>query len=78
MASRLVVFCWTIVALKGRITVEKYKEILADLLHPKMQTLFLAGDRIFQDDKAPIHAARLVQSGFKEHEVKVKHLPWSA
>ncbi|GFW43449.1 DDE_3 domain-containing protein [Trichonephila clavipes] len=45
-----------IITLKGRITGEKYREILADHVHPRMQTLFPAGDGIFQDDNAPIHA----------------------
>ncbi|GFX82193.1 DDE_3 domain-containing protein [Trichonephila clavipes] len=64
--------------LKGRITGEKYKEILADQVHPKMQTLFPTGDGIFQDDNAFIHASELVQSWFDEHENEVQHLPLPA
>lgn len=67
-----------IVTLKGRITGEKYRDILADQVHPMMQTLFPAGDGMFQDDNAPIHAAGLVQSWFDEHEDEFKHLPWPA
>ncbi|GFU22097.1 DDE_3 domain-containing protein [Trichonephila clavipes] len=63
------------ITLKGRITGEKYKEISADKVHPMLQTLFPVRDGIFQDDNAPIPAARLVQSWFDEHEDKVKHLP---
>ncbi|GFX58569.1 hypothetical protein TNCV_417481 [Trichonephila clavipes] len=33
-----------------------------------MQTLFPAGDGIFQDDNAPIHAVELAQSWLKEHK----------
>ncbi|GFW96932.1 hypothetical protein TNCV_2160671 [Trichonephila clavipes] len=41
-----------------------------------MQTLFPAGDGIFQDDNAPIYATGLSQSWFDEHEDKVRHLLW--
>ncbi|GFV86591.1 DDE_3 domain-containing protein [Trichonephila clavipes] len=51
----------SIVTLKGRITEEKYREILADHVHPMMQTFFPAGV-IFQYDNASIHIAGLVQS----------------
>ncbi|GFT25628.1 DDE_3 domain-containing protein [Trichonephila clavipes] len=47
-----------IVTLKRRVTWEKYIEILVDLVHPKMQTLFPAGYRIFQHDNATIQATR--------------------
>jgi transposase len=67
-----------IVTLKGRITGEKYRELLADQVHPMMQILFPAGDGIFQDDNAPIHAARVVQSWYDEHEDELEHLPWPA
>ncbi|GFT33127.1 retrovirus-related Pol polyprotein from transposon TNT 1-94 [Trichonephila clavipes] len=39
-----------IVTLKGKITKEKYREILADQILPMMQTLFPAEDGIFLDD----------------------------
>jgi len=58
-----------IVTLKGRITGEKYREVLADQVHPMMKILFPAGD-----DNTPIHAARVVQSWFDEHEDEVEHL----
>jgi len=43
-----------------------------------MKLLFPAEDGIFQDDNAPIHAARVVQSRFDEHDYEVEHLPWPA
>ena len=64
------------VTLKGRITGEKYREVLADQVHPMMKILFSAGDGIFQDDNALIYAARVVQSSFDEHNDEVEHLPW--
>ncbi|GFW58163.1 DDE_3 domain-containing protein [Trichonephila clavipes] len=56
-----------------RIAGEKYREISPDQVYPMMQTLFSAEDGIFQDDIAPIHASKLVESLFE-----VKHLPWLA
>jgi hypothetical protein len=43
-----------------------------------IQTLFPNNDAVFQDDDAPIHTARTVQSWFEEHEVELQHLPWPA
>ncbi|GFV83857.1 DDE_3 domain-containing protein [Trichonephila clavipes] len=51
-------------ALKGGITGEKYREVLADQIHPMMQILSTAEDGTFQNDNAPIHVARQVQSWF--------------
>ncbi|GFW38839.1 DDE_3 domain-containing protein [Trichonephila clavipes] len=67
-----------IVTLKEKITGEKYRESLANLVHPMMQLLLTAGDGIFQDDNAPIQTVRLVQSWFEEHKDEIKHLPWFA
>lgn len=67
-----------IVTLKGRVTAKNYTDILADHVHPMLQILFPEGDVIFQDDNAPIHAARCVQAWFQEHEDEVQHLPWPA
>jgi hypothetical protein len=36
--------------------------------HPMFKTLFLNNDAVFQDDNAPIHTARTVQSWFEEDE----------
>ncbi|GFU19023.1 hypothetical protein TNCV_430631 [Trichonephila clavipes] len=49
-----------IVPLKGRIAGEKYRSILADWVHPMLQTLFPVG--LFQDDKASFPATGLVFS----------------
>ncbi|GFX00168.1 DDE_3 domain-containing protein [Trichonephila clavipes] len=49
--------------------------VMADQVHPLMQTLFPVGDGIFQDDNAPIHVVGLVHSWFDKHEDEVKHLP---
>ncbi|GFX59419.1 DDE_3 domain-containing protein [Trichonephila clavipes] len=65
--SRVVVFCWTNCNPEREVHWgKKYREILADQVHPMMQTLFPAGNGIFQDDNVPIHAAELVQSWFDE------------
>jgi hypothetical protein len=41
-----------------------------------IQALFLSNIAVFQDDNAPIHTARTVQSWFEEHEGELQHLPW--
>ncbi|MBJ5542570.1 transposase [Salmonella enterica subsp. enterica serovar London] len=40
--------------------------------------MFPSGDCTFQDDNAPIHRSRTVQSWLKEREDDVAHLPWAA
>ncbi|GFW75882.1 uncharacterized protein TNCV_4430611 [Trichonephila clavipes] len=46
-----------IVSLKGRIPGKMNREILVYQIHPMMQTLFPAGDRIFQDNNTSVHVA---------------------
>ncbi|MBJ4962393.1 transposase [Salmonella enterica subsp. enterica serovar Mbandaka] len=67
-----------IITLHGLINSGDYVTILADHVHSMAQTLFLSGDCTFQDDNAPIHRSRTVQSWFEEHEDEVAHLPWPA
>ena len=44
------------------ITDDHYRSILADHLHPMLQTL-ISGERpVFQDVKAPVHTSRGVQT----------------
>jgi hypothetical protein len=47
-------------------------------MHSMMQTLFPNNGAVYQDDNAPIHTARTVQSWFEEHEGELQHLPWPA
>ncbi|MBJ5459512.1 transposase [Salmonella enterica subsp. enterica serovar Typhimurium] len=64
--------------MKDRITASDYVQILADHVHPMVQTLFPSGNCTFQADNAPIHRSRTVQSRFKELVDEVAHLPWPA
>jgi hypothetical protein len=48
---------------------------LGNQLHPLIQTLFPNNGADFQDDSAPIHTARTVQSWIEEHEGELQHLP---
>ncbi|GFU91603.1 hypothetical protein TNCV_2543671 [Trichonephila clavipes] len=41
-------------------SLEENRDILADQVHPMMQTLYPAGDGIFRDDNAPTFAAGLI------------------
>ncbi|GFS66517.1 DDE_3 domain-containing protein [Trichonephila clavipes] len=63
----------SIICLKGKVTEEKYREILADQVHPMMQTLFPTGNGVFHDN-VPIHATELVKSWFDEQGDEIK--PW--
>ena len=65
-----------IITLHGHVTARDYVTILSDQLHPMVQTLFPDGDAVFQDDRAPVHTAHIVQDWFDEHEDEVSHLPW--
>ncbi|KAG1682179.1 Solute carrier family 46 member 3 [Nymphon striatum] len=48
-----------------------YEEMLVNQVHLMIQTLFSKSDGVFQDDNAPIHTARNVQSWFEEHKSEV-------
>lgn len=64
------------ITVSGHMTAKTYVNILADQVHPMVQTLFPNGDGVFQDDKAPVHTAHIVQDWFSEHEDDLSHLPW--
>jgi hypothetical protein len=67
-----------IITLHGRINVRECMERLDNQVHPKIQTLFVNNDAVFQDDNAPIQTAETVLSWFEEHEDELQHLPWPA
>ncbi|GFY28029.1 transposable element Tcb2 transposase [Trichonephila clavipes] len=58
------------------ITGDYYRSILTDHLHPMLQTLFPGERRVFQDDNAPVHTSRCVQTWLHEHDDEVEHLTW--
>ena len=64
------------VVLRGIFTGDNYQSILADHLHPMLQTLFPGERPVFQDDNAPVHTSRCVQTWFHEHDDEVEHLTW--
>ncbi|GFS98444.1 transposable element Tcb2 transposase [Trichonephila clavipes] len=41
-----------------------------------LQTLFPGERPVFQDDNAPVHTSRSVQTWLHEHDDEVKHLTW--
>ncbi|GBM60273.1 hypothetical protein AVEN_248544-1 [Araneus ventricosus] len=64
------------ITLQGYIKAKNYVNTLADQVHPMVQTLFPNGDGVFQDDKAPVHTAHIVQDWFSEHGDELSHLSW--
>ncbi|GFW56022.1 transposable element Tcb2 transposase [Trichonephila clavipes] len=63
-----------LVVLRGMITGDHYRIILGDHLHPMLQTLFPGERPVFQDDNAPVHTSRYVQTWLHEHDDEVEHL----
>ncbi|GBM19795.1 hypothetical protein AVEN_208664-1 [Araneus ventricosus] len=59
---------------QSHIKAKDYVTILADQVHPMVQTLFPNGVGVFQDDKAPVHTAHIVQDWFSEHEDELSNL----
>ncbi|KAK3560711.1 hypothetical protein QTP86_014737, partial [Hemibagrus guttatus] len=64
-------FCWETLgpAVHVDVTVTRstYLSIVADHVHPFMETLFPDGCVLFQQDNAPCHKAEMVQEWFDEH-----------
>lgn len=65
-----------LVVLREKVRGEHYRSNLADHLHPMLQTLFPGERPLFQDDNAPVHTARCVQTWLDEHNDEVEHLTW--
>ena len=63
-----------LVLLRGKVKGEHYRSILADHLHPMIQTVFPIERPLFQDDNSIVHTARFVQTWLVEHNDEVKHL----
>ncbi|GBN95496.1 hypothetical protein AVEN_253145-1 [Araneus ventricosus] len=63
------------ITLQGHIKAKDYENTLADQVHVMVQALFPNGDGVFQDYKAPVHTAHIVQ--FSDHEDELSLLPWS-
>lgn len=62
--------------IEGNIDSKKYLECLERNLWPVISKEFPQGGAIFQDDGAPVHTARIVQSWKTENNVRT--LPWPA
>jgi hypothetical protein len=67
-----------IITLHSRINAREYVDMLGNLVHPTMETLFPNKDTVFQDDNAPVHTAGTVSSWLEIHVGELQHLPWPA
>ena len=65
-----------LVKLEGRITATVYIDVLQNHLLPFIDDLDNQENYFFQEDNAPIHTARIVQSWKEENEVN--SIPWPA
>jgi Transposase/DDE superfamily endonuclease len=59
----------------GRLNSVDYKDILENYMIPAIDLLGDKEHRIFQQDNAPCHTAKIIQEFFKENDIKV--LAWS-
>ena len=64
-------FCWetlgTPIHVDVTLTRTSYLSIVADHVHPFMETVFPDGCGFFQQDNAPCHKAKMFQEWFEEH-----------
>uniref|UniRef100_A0A671YBG6 Tc1-like transposase DDE domain-containing protein n=1 Tax=Sparus aurata TaxID=8175 RepID=A0A671YBG6_SPAAU len=73
-------FCWETLGpaihLDVALTSTTYLNILADQVHPFIQTVFPDGSGFFQRDSTPRHTAKIVQEWFEEHNDEFTVLTW--
>ena len=73
-------FCWETLgpAIHVDVTLTRttYLSIVADHVHPFMETVFPGGCGLFQQDNAPCHKAKMVQEWFEEHNNEFEVLTW--
>ena len=71
-------FCWETLspAINVNVTMTHttYLSIVADHVHPFMETVFPDGCGLFQQDNKPCHKAKMVQEWFEEHSNKFEVL----
>ena len=54
-----------------------YLSIVADHIHPFMETVFPDGCGLFQQDNAPCHKEKIIQEWCEEHNYEFEVLIWS-
>lgn len=64
------------VSSREMITSDHYLGIVGEPVHAFNLSVFPGECQIVQDDNAPIHAAKLIQEWFEEHENEIGHLAW--
>ena len=75
-----VMFCWETLGpaihVDVTLTHTTYLSIVADHVHPFMETVFPGGSGLFQQDNVPCHKAKMVQEWFEEHNNEFEVLTW--
>ncbi|KAK3524459.1 hypothetical protein QTP70_029308, partial [Hemibagrus guttatus] len=71
-------FCWETLGpaihVDVTLTSTTYLSIVADHVHPFMETMLSDGCGLFQQDIAPCHKAKMVQEWFDEHNNEFEDL----
>lgn len=74
------IFCWdtlgSFVHVEDTLTHTTYLDIVADHVHPFMNTVFLEGSGHFQQDNVPRYTADSVREWFEEHDSEFSVLTW--
>ncbi|KAK3562392.1 hypothetical protein QTP86_033531, partial [Hemibagrus guttatus] len=73
-------FCWETLGpaihVDATLTCTTYLSIVADHVHPFMETAFPDGFGLFQQDNAPCHKTKMFQEWFDEHNNEFEMLTW--
>ncbi len=74
------IFSWhtlvPLVPIEHRLNATAYLSIVADHVHPFMNTVYPSSDGYFQQDNAPCHKAQIISDWFLEHDNEFNLLKW--
>ncbi len=70
------IFLAHLVPIDYRLNITVYLSIVADHVHPFMNTVYPSSDDYFQQDNAPYHKAQIISDWFLEHDNEFTLLKW--